>query len=131
MIGEAFGVKAPVKTHSPTLYVEVQLEREGRLPLPDHIEERVVYVVSCRAQINGTPLTQHKMAIFHQNPGIELEATEPCRLVIIGGTNLGKRTVWWNQVSSRKDLIEQAKQDWQDQKFPKVSGETEFIPLPE
>lgn len=131
MIGAAFGVKAPVRTHSPTLYVEVQFKQEGRLTLPDHIEERAVYVVSGRVQVDGTSLPQHHMAVLHQNPGIELEATEPCRLVIIGGTDLGKRTVWWNLVSSRKDLIEQAKQDWREGKFPKVPGETEFIPLPE
>jgi redox-sensitive bicupin YhaK (pirin superfamily) len=131
MIGDAFGLKAPVKTHSPTLYVEVQLEPGSQLTLPDHIEERAVYIISGRVQVDGTPLPQYKMAVLNQNPGIQLKAIETTRLVIIGGTNLGKRTVWWNLVSSRKDLIERAKQDWREKKFSKVPGEVEFIPLPE
>jgi hypothetical protein len=49
---------------------------------------------------------------------------------MIGGTPLGKRTVWWNLVASRKKLIEQAKVNWQEGRFPEVPGETEFIPLP-
>jgi hypothetical protein len=34
-------------------------------------------------------------------------------------------------VSSNKELIEQARKDWQNQRFDKVVGdEDEFIPLP-
>jgi redox-sensitive bicupin YhaK (pirin superfamily) len=71
------------------------------------------------------------MAMFDQTSEVELEAIEASRLVIIGGTPLGKRTVWWNLVSSRKDLIEKAKQNWQRRRFPRVPEETEFIPLPD
>ena len=131
MIGEAYGVVSAVKTHSPTLYVEVQLEQGGRIALPEKIAERAVYVVSGQLQYKEAPLSQHRMVVFDQTPGIELEAVEPSRLVIIGGDPLGKRTVWWNLVSSRKDLIEQAKQDWQEKRFPKVPGESESIPLPD
>lgn len=131
MIGEAFGVTSAVKTHSPTLYAEVQLEPGGRIALPEHIEERAVYVVSGKLQAQGAELAQHRLATFDQTPDVELEALEPTRLVIIGGTSLGKRTVWWNLVSNHKGLIEQAKQDWLNKKFPQVPGESEFIPLPE
>ncbi len=131
MLGEAFGVTSEVKTHSPTLYVEVQLEQGGAIPLPEKVEERAIYVVAGQVKAAESKIGQHEMALFDQAPGIELEAIEPTRLVIIGGSPLGKRTVWWNLVSSRKDLIEKAKQDWLAKKFPQVPGETEFIPLPE
>jgi hypothetical protein len=36
----------------------------------------------------------------------------------------------WNFVSSRKERIVQAQDDWEAQRFPTVPGETEFIPLP-
>jgi hypothetical protein len=39
--------------------------------------------------------------------------------------------IFWNFVSSDKELIEKAKKDWTAQTFPKVPGETEFVPLPE
>ncbi|SHJ04005.1 hypothetical protein SAMN02745165_01374 [Malonomonas rubra DSM 5091] len=131
MIGEAFGVKSAVKTHSPTLYVEVQMEQGGIVSLPDDIEERAVYIVSGQVKEAGSCIKQHEMALFDQTGNVELRALEATRLVIIGGTPLGKRTVWWNLVSSRKELIEKAKQDWTEKHFPEVPGETEFIPLPE
>ncbi|MEE4252858.1 MAG: pirin family protein [Desulfuromusa sp.] len=131
LIGEAYGLKSEVKTHSSTLFVEVQLDTGGQIMLPEGIEDRAVYVISGQLQTQEAQIPQHRMAVFDQTAGIQLEATEPTRLAIIGGTNLGKRTVWWNLVSSRKDLIEQAKRDWREQKFPEVPGETEFIPLPE
>jgi hypothetical protein len=71
------------------------------------------------------------MAVFDTTAGIELTARQDSRLVVIGGTPLGKRTVWWNLVSSRRALIEKAKRDWREGRFPNVPGETEFIPLPE
>jgi redox-sensitive bicupin YhaK (pirin superfamily) len=51
--------------------------------------------------------------------------------MVIGGTNMGKRHIWWNLVSSSKERIEQAKEDWQQQRFDAVPGEEEFIPLPD
>jgi len=52
--------------------------------------------------------------------------------VVIGGAPLdGPRHMWWNFVSSRKERIAQAADDWQAQRMGRVAGETEFIPLPE
>jgi hypothetical protein len=36
----------------------------------------------------------------------------------------------WNFVSSRKERIAKAQDDWEAQRFERVPGETEFIPLP-
>jgi hypothetical protein len=130
MVGEAFGLTSPVRTWSQTLYVEVSLKAGTKITLPENVEEKAVYLVSGVLQSGGTALPQHAMVIFDNSPGIELVAKEDSRLVIIGGAPLGKRTIWWNLVSSRKELIEQAKRDWQEGAFPKVPGETEFIPLP-
>jgi redox-sensitive bicupin YhaK (pirin superfamily) len=130
MIGEAYGLSSPVKVWSPTLYVEVNLKAGSSMDLPDHVEERAVYLVSGALKTRGSSLPLHTMVVFDRSPGIELVAVEESRLVIIGGAPLGKRTIWWNLVASRKELIEKAKQNWQEGRFPKVPGETEFIPLP-
>ena len=52
--------------------------------------------------------------------------------MLFGGAPLdGERHLWWNFVSSRKERIEQAKLEWQEQRYGKVAGdEQEFIPLP-
>jgi hypothetical protein len=51
--------------------------------------------------------------------------------VVIGGEPLdGHRYMFWNFVSSRKERVVQAGEDWEAQRFPQVPGETERIPLP-
>jgi redox-sensitive bicupin YhaK (pirin superfamily) len=59
-----------------------------------------------------------------------LSAPTDVRIALIGGAPLGHRFMAWNFVSSRKQRIEQAKEDWRAQRFDPVPGETEFIPLP-
>lgn len=130
MIGAAYGLVSPVKTFSPTLYLEVTLAQGASFVLPDGAEERAVYVVSGDLQARDTRIATHHMAVFDESKGIELIARDNCRLVVIGGKPLGRRTVWWNLVASRRDLIERAKADWKNDRFAKVPGETEFIPLP-
>ncbi len=130
MIGEAFGVCSPVKTWSPTFYAEINLKAGGSVTLPDHIEERAVYLVAGALKTKGTLLPLHTMVVFDSSPDIEFVAQEESRLIMIGGMPLGRRTVWWNLVASRKELIEQAKENWREGRFPGVPGETEFIPLP-
>ena len=130
LIGEAFGVRSPVKTYSETLYVEVRLATGAVVTIPEHAGERALYLISGAIKVQGTTLPLHTMTVVDRSRGIELVAQEEALLVIIGGTPLGKRTVWWNLVASRRELIEKAKQDWQAGRFPRVPGETEFIPLP-
>lgn len=131
MIGEAYGLTSPVRTFSPTLYIEATLESGASIQLPDTISERALYLISGQVKMADSLLEPNRMFIFDQTPGITLTAYEPTRLVIIGGEPLGKRKVWWNFVSSRPKRIEQAKRDWLENRFAKVPGETEFIPLPE
>jgi hypothetical protein len=66
-------------------------------------------------------------------PGDEpmLAATSEARVVLIGGDALGPRHIWWNFVSSRKERIVQAADDWAAGRFALVPGESEFIPLPD
>jgi redox-sensitive bicupin YhaK (pirin superfamily) len=53
-------------------------------------------------------------------------------MMFLGGEALeGPRHIWWNFVSSSKERIEQAKEDWKRGRFAHVPNETEFIPLPE
>lgn len=130
MIGKAFGIESAVKAYSQTLYVEVNLKAGERIIVPEHIEERAVYVISGCLIAKATTIPVHTMVVFDQTPSIELTANEDSTLIFIGGEPLGKRFMWWNLVSTRNDLLESAKRSWREGSFPKVPGETEFIPLP-
>ncbi|NAX46312.1 hypothetical protein CAG70_04795 [Photobacterium halotolerans] len=131
LMGTAFGVTSPVQTFAETLYVEADLQPGQRFTLP-MADERAIYIAKGHVTAKDSDLPEHSMAIVSQQEGITIEATEPSRIAIIGGENVGTRYIEWNFVSSRKARIEQAKTDWRNQDFPLVPGdETEFIPLPD
>jgi redox-sensitive bicupin YhaK (pirin superfamily) len=68
-------------------------------------------------------------------PGVAMKLASQTggRVMLLGGEAIAtKRHVWWNFVSSSRDLINQAKQDWTQGNFPKVPGdEKEWIPIPD
>ncbi len=132
LIGAAYGVRSPVATFAETLYVESFLRAGQSLVLPDAVNERAVYVVDGRITIQGSVIARHNMAIMRSGQRVTIQAEVDTQLAVIGGEKLSPRHIWWNFVSSRKERIEQAKQDWLTGVFPKVPGdEQEFIPLPE
>ncbi|QEM83417.1 pirin family protein [Halomonas binhaiensis] len=131
MMGTAYGVTSPVKTYAETLYVEAYLQPGQRLALP-HAEELAVYTAQGEVRAGVTEIPEHSLAVCAAGAGVILEAVTECRIGIIGGEKMSRRYVDWNFVSSRKERIEQARQDWKSGAFPKVPGdEEEFIPLPE
>ena len=130
--GSAFGIESPVGMLSEWLYAEVVLEVGASAPLdPDH-EERAIYLVEGEVDIAGETFEASRLLIFRPGDRITVRATRRARLMFLGGSALeGPRYIWWNFVSSRRERIEQAKEEWKSGRFPPVPGETEFIPLPE
>ena len=129
---KAFGKSSPVSMVSPWFYVEVTAQAGTTVPLdPDH-EERAIYVVEGEIEIAGDRFAAPQLLIFRPGDKITARALSRARLMFLGGTALeGPRYVWWNFVSSRRERIEQAKEEWKSGRFAPVPGETEFIPLPE
>jgi len=131
LVGEAFGQRSPVHTLAPTLYLDIQLSAGGRLDLPPLAPEMALYVVQGTLLVNGHAVPTQQMAVLGSE-SVSLSASDATRLVVIGGAPLdGPRHIWWNFVSSRRERITQAADDWQAQRLGQVPGETEFIPLPE
>jgi redox-sensitive bicupin YhaK (pirin superfamily) len=128
--GHAFGERSPVHVLSDTLYVSLQFEAGAQLRLPEEHAERALYPVSGHLTLDGLPLPNATMAVL--DPGTQplLRADTRATVMLLGGEPLGPRFVWWNFVSSSKERIERAKQDWAHGRFDGVPGETEFIPLP-
>ncbi|CAA9425994.1 MAG: Pirin [uncultured Ramlibacter sp.] len=130
LVGEAFGVRSPVEPASPTLYLDVALPTGGSFELPPLASERAVYPIAGELRLDGKPLVQHQMSVLEPGSTARIEAGSDARFAVVGGEGLGPRLMYWNFVSSRKDRILQASEDWEAQRFGKVPGETEFIPLP-
>ncbi|HEX4447918.1 MAG TPA: pirin-like C-terminal cupin domain-containing protein, partial [Polyangiaceae bacterium] len=133
LAGHAYGARSPVGVRSPTLYVHAELQDGADLPLPDDHEERAAYVVEGEVRCGGQTHGPGSMLIFRPGAAATLRAGKPSRLMLLGGARLdGSRHIFWNFVSSSKDRIERAKDEWKRGVFPKVPGDdVEFIPLPE
>jgi redox-sensitive bicupin YhaK (pirin superfamily) len=130
--GSAFGRTSPVGMLSEWLYAEVVLEPGASAPLDPAYEERAIYVVEGEVEIAGDRFTGPQLLIFRPGDRITVRAVNRARLMFLGGAVLeGPRYIWWNFVSSRRERIEQAKEEWKSGRFAPVPGETEFIPLPE
>ena len=130
--GSALGVTSPVVTSSETLYLSAQLDAGASLAVPTDVEERAVYVVSGRIRIGEQELGVGAMAVLEQGAPVRVDAVESSIAVVLGGAKLpGKRFLYWNLVSSSRERIEQAKDDWRNGRFAKVPDDDEFIPLPE
>ena len=130
--GDAYGLKNDVKTHSPLFYLHVKLEKDARFGLPEKHSERGIYVAKGKIEISGKLYSQGQMLVFDPKADPVIIAREPADLMILGGEPLGERFIWWNFVSSRKDRIEQAKEDWkQGRILLPPTDDKEFIPLPE
>ena len=131
IIGEAWEHRSPVATQAPTLYLECKMPKGSVLTMPTDYEETAAYVVSGEVRVGEQQLSGGLLAIACPGKTVRLEATEDSHVMLIGGANLGERHLWWNLVSSSKERIEQAKKDWQQNRFDPVPGEHEFIPLPD
>ncbi|UFN50143.1 pirin family protein [Roseomonas sp. OT10] len=131
--GEGFGARSGVRTLSPAFLYDLTLEAGATVTLPPTYEERALLLLEGTVTLDGTDHAPGQLLVLAPGRPVDIAARGgPARLAALGGEPLdGPRHIWWNFVSSRKERIEQAKQDWQRDRFNlPVPGETEFIPLP-
>lgn len=133
IIGNMYGQKSPVKTYSDMFYATVDLLLGAVVPLDAEHEERGIYVVSGEIEISGDKFGAGQLLVFKPGDRLSVCGVSHARLMLLGGEPMdGPRYIWWNFVSSSKERIEQAKEDWRCARFDIVPGdEEEFIPLPE
>lgn len=134
LAGSLNGCRAPTKIFAETLYADLTLRDGARCKIDsDHIE-RAMYVAEGTVQIIGQDglFGKDQLVVFKPGSEIVLKASGSARLMLLGGEPFAeKRHIYWNFVSSSRERIDQAAQDWKDRRFPGVPGESEFIPLPD
>ncbi|HRP57469.1 pirin family protein [Agriterribacter sp.] len=130
--GNAYGLQSNVKTHSPLFYLHVELQQGARFGLPKEHRERGFYIVRGSISLSGVTYSQGKMLVFSKGVDPVIVAEEKTTLLLLGGEPLGERFIWWNFVSSRKERIEQAKEDWKQGRIILPPNDNKvFIPLPD
>jgi redox-sensitive bicupin YhaK (pirin superfamily) len=103
--------------------------------MPSEYAEQALYIVNGSLDL-GRDGSFEAGQLLVLKPGASVTlgggAGAGARVMLLGGEPMdGPRYLTWNFVSSSADRIEQAKADWTAQVFPKIPGETEFIPLPD
>ena len=129
--GDAYGLRNDVKTNSPLFYLHVILDSGSRFGLPKEHSERGFYIVKGSVELTGNIYHAGQMLVFTKDADPVIIAKENSVLMLLGGEPLGERFIWWNFVSSRRERIEQAKEDWKQGRIilPPADNK-EFIPLP-
>lgn len=133
IMGEAFGLQSPVKTYSPMFYCELFAEQKQTVQLESpHNEQQAVYVAQGQLEIAGQVYVPGQLVLLEAAESPTVELASDARILFFGGQALsGKRYKHWNFVSSRRERIQQAREDWQAMRFPLIpTDKDEFIPLP-
>ena len=133
VMGSLWGAASPVTCHSPTIYADLALAPGGSMPIDASADERGLYVAEGDASLDGQPLEPQILYVLRPGANATLRSAGGGRVMLCGGAPLdGPRYVWWNFVSSRRDRISEAREDWQAMRFAPVPGDSEErIPLPE
>ena len=133
IMGSLWGASAPTTTYAGTIYADVQLDAGGSVPVDSSADERAVYVATGEATLDGMTLEPQTLYVLRPGISATLHSQRGGRVMLCGGDAFATpRHVWWNFVSSSRDRINQAKEDWKAGRFPKVPGDDkEWIPIPE
>lgn len=133
IMGSLWNTRAPTTTHAETIYAEIDLGPAGSVPIDAEADERAVMLVGGEADLDGRPLDLYALAVLRPGERMTLSSDRGGKVMLMGGEAFTtRRYVFWNFVSSSRERIEQAKEDWRARRFPIVPGdEEEFIPLPD
>lgn len=132
LAGTVLGEQSPVRTLNELFYAAGSIIQNGELNLPATAMQQALYVVRGSVAVNDRTLAAGTLLVLPERQAARIVGREDALIAWLGGAALdAPRHLWWNFVSSRKERIEQAKADWRAQRFARVPGDDEFIPLPE
>jgi redox-sensitive bicupin YhaK (pirin superfamily) len=133
LMGTLWGKTAATPQHSPTIYADVLIGAGGTILVEAEADERAVMLVGGEAELDRERLDLYVLYVLRPGHAAPLSSASGGRLMLLGGQAFStRRYVFWNFVSSSRDRINQAKEDWKAQRFPLVPGDDqEFIPLPQ
>jgi redox-sensitive bicupin YhaK (pirin superfamily) len=131
LVGSAFGVRSPVTAASPSLYVVLALAAGATVSVPVLAPQLALYAVDGGFTVDGHAVARGVLVVLDASQSVRIASAAAARLVLIGGEPLdGRRLMWWNFVSTRKERIVAAATDWGEMRMGRIEGDSSFIPLP-
>lgn len=131
--GSAFGHTSPVPVLSPLFLLELKSTEAQTVDIGYELfGEVAIYIMEGTIENEGIAYEPKRILVARQDELCSFTMAAGSTIYIFGGEPFPEeRFIYWNFVASTHELIEQAKQNWLHQTFPRVPGETEFVPLPE
>lgn len=131
--GTLMGKTSPVPVYSPLYMLEVKATTEMEVSIGDHLfGESALYILEGQVEAEGNTFESKNILIAADSKLCSFRMKPNTTVYIFGGEAFPEeRFIFWNFVSSDKNKIEKAVEDWKQTKFPKIAGEDDFVPFPE
>lgn len=124
-------MRAGVPVHSPQFYMHWQMDAGARRSIAADYSQRAVYCAQGSVEVAGHALQTGQMAILSAGDSVSVMAQETATVMVLGGEPIGERFMLWNFVSSRKERLLEAKEDWIQGRMKLPDADHgEFIPFP-
>lgn len=129
--GKYKDLESPVPVHSPLYYIEIKVKEDAKINLGDGLfGESALYILDGKVIDGGNEYGEKQLLIAKDASLCEIEIKAGSTIYIFGGDAFPEeRFIYWNFVSSSKDRLEQAKEDWKNHKFPTIPGDSDYVPL--
>ncbi|KAA5538165.1 pirin family protein [Paenimyroides baculatum] len=130
--GEFEDKKSGVPVYSRLYMIEIKANETQTVHLKDRLYgESGLYILEGSIKHQDTEFGEKQILITKDAHLCEFEISAGSTVYLFGGEPFPEeRFIYWNFVSSSRETIEEAKLKWQAHEFPKVPGETDFVPLP-
>jgi redox-sensitive bicupin YhaK (pirin superfamily) len=130
--GEGYGYKSPVPVFSELFMIEAKSHAKTVLNIQGEVKGEIgIVIVDGYIEACAERIEKGNMLVSKEEDLCKITLGENSHVFLFGGQPFDEeRYIFWNFVSTEKALIEQAKQDWKDQKFKMIEGEKGYIPLP-
>ncbi|MCK9270731.1 MAG: pirin family protein [Bacteroidales bacterium] len=131
--GEAFGRKSPVPVYSKLFMLEIKSTTQQVVNIGNQLYgESGLYILEGSIQSDENVYQPNQLLVAKESSLCQFTIAANSTIYIFGGEPFAEeRFIDWNFVSTSKERIEEAKQKWKAQKFPKIRGdETDYIPYP-
>ena len=130
--GNAFGKSAPLQGYSPLFMVDISTTEENTISLAGQLNGEVAFViVKGNITVDQTRVEAGQMLISKTDDACGICMDKNTQILIFGGQALPEeRHLLWNFVSHDKERLKKAKEDWIQKKFPKIDGDSTYIPFP-
>ena len=131
--GDAFGKTSPVPVFSKLFMIEIKSTTKQEVNIGQHLYgEAGLYILDGSIESEGNTFENKQLLIANDSKLCTFTMNKNTTVYIFGGEPFPEeRFIDWNFVSSSKERIEEAKQKWKAQEFPKINGDSdEFVPYP-